>query len=79
MAVLSKPINERCGQVIILQKTPPFAEAQIGGDQRGLVFVSLLHEGKEEPDLNWFGLYISDLIDEQAVVGYVSFEHLCWE
>jgi len=38
--------------------------------------VSFLHEGKEESDLNRFGLYISDLINEQTVAGYVSFEHL---
>lgn len=76
MAVLGKPINERSGQMIVLQKRAPFAEAQIGGDQRGLVLVSLLHEGKEESDLNRFGLYISDLINEQTVAGYVSFENL---
>ena len=75
VAAFGEPVDEGGGEMIVFEKGAPFAEAQIGGDERGLFFVPLVHESEEEPDLGGFGLDVPQLIDEQALPGQIFFEH----
>jgi len=42
VAVLGEPIDQSRGQMIIFEKGTPFAKAQIGGQESGLLFVPFL-------------------------------------
>jgi len=63
MTVLGEPIDERGGQVSVLEEGAPVTEAQIGGDEGGLFLVPLLHQSEEKSDLDRFDLYISNFVD----------------
>ena len=79
MAVLGEPINEGGGEVIVLEKGSPFAEAQVGGDERGLFLVSLVHQSEEEPNLNGFDLDVAHLINQQHIHAQIAFDDLVFE
>jgi hypothetical protein len=57
--------------VVVLEKGPPFAEAQIGSDEGGFLLVPFLHEGEEKAHLHGLDLDVADLVDVQEVVGKV--------
>ena len=71
MAVLGEPVDEGVGQVVVFEEGTPFGKAQIGGDEGGLFFVALMHQGKEQADLDRFDLHVAKLIDEERVKGQV--------
>ena len=64
VAVLGEPIDEGGRQMIVFEKGPPFGKAQVGGDEGGLFLVPLMHQGKEQADLNRLDLNIADLVDQ---------------
>src|SRR6266540_3853616 len=76
VAGLGEAVDEGGGEVVVLEEGPPFAEAQIGGDEGGLFLVPLLHEGEKEADLNRFDLNVSDFVDQQNFVGKVLAQDL---
>src|SRR5687768_15868033 len=51
VAVLGEPVDQGGRQMVILEERTPFTEAKVGGDERGLFLVALVHEGEEESDL----------------------------
>jgi hypothetical protein len=63
MAVLRQPIDEGGREMIVFKKGAPFGKAQVGGDEGGLFLVPLMHQGKEEADLNRLDLNIANFID----------------
>jgi len=50
------------------------SKAQVGGDERALGLVALVHEVEEQADLHRFDLDIAHLIDEQTIEGEVFLE-----
>ena len=66
MAVLGEPIDEGGGQMVVFEKGAPFGKAQVGGDEGGLFLVPLMHQGKEEADLNRLDLNIANFVDRQT-------------
>ena len=78
MAVLDEPVNEGGGQMGVFEERAPVGKAQVGGDQGGLFLVPLVHQGKEEPDLDRFDLDVANFIDEQTIEAYIFFEDLAF-
>ena len=76
MTVFSETVDERGGQVIILEKRAPLAEAEIGGDERWFFLMAFLHKGEEKPNLNRFHLDVSDFINLQTIIRQILFENL---
>ena len=60
-------LDEGGGEVSVLEKRAPVAEAQIGGEEGRLFLVPPVHQGEEEPHLNRFDLNGADFVNEQAV------------
>src|SRR5579885_1330266 len=59
-----EPVDQGGGQMRVLEEGGPFAKTQVGGDQGRALLVALLQQGEEQTDLGWFGLGISDLINQ---------------
>src|SRR2546422_2743656 len=75
VALLGEPIDQRCRQVVVLEKAPPFAEAKIRGDERGAPTVTLVHQSEEKADLNRLDLDVAHLVDQETIVGEVPLDH----
>jgi hypothetical protein len=63
MAVLGEPVDEGGGQMVVFEKGTPFGKAQIGSQEGGLFLVALMHQGKEQSDLDRFDLDVADFVD----------------
>jgi hypothetical protein len=64
MAVLREPIDEGGREKIVFKKGAPFGKAQVGSDEGGLFLVPLMHQGKEEADLNRLDLNIAYFVNK---------------
>src|ERR1035438_2485895 len=71
MAVLGEPVDEGGGQMIVFEKGTPFGKAQIGSQEGGVFLVALMHQGKEQSDLDRFDLHVANFIDQKAVEGEI--------
>ena len=70
--VPGQPIQQGGREVIILEKRSPFAEAQVGGEQRSFSPVPLMHESEEQADLCRFGLDVPDFVAQESVIGNIT-------
>jgi hypothetical protein len=59
-----EPVNEGGGQMGVFEEGTPVGKAEVGSQERGFFLMPLVHQGKEEPDLDWFDLDVADLIEK---------------
>ena len=68
-AVLGDSINQGHGEVFVFQKTYPFLEAELRGDDGAFLFVPLFHEVEEKAGLFFIRLAISKFVNQKAIIG----------
>ena len=52
----------------VFEERGPLAKTQIGGNERGALFVALLQQSEEQANLEGFGLGVTDLVNEDQII-----------